>query len=174
MRRYGIWFGVSIVAGLMMSAAVARAADEEKDKKISPKNVPQRVMHSVNGRFPHAEITGVEKENENGGIVYDFELKQNGRKYEMDIKEDGTITEIEKEVKAKDVPAVTRAVKAKYPEAAIKEVMEVNVVTGKKEKPDHYEVTIGTGGKSKEVVVSLDGKSVKEEAEEKSEENPKQ
>ena len=65
--------------------------------------------------------------------------------------------------------AITKAVKRKYPTATIKEVMEVNKVTGKEEKPIHYEVTIETDGKKKEVIVSLDGKSVKEEGEEKKE-----
>jgi hypothetical protein len=46
--------------------------------------------------------------------------------------------------------------------------MEVNKVTGQEEKPIHYEVTIMTSAKKKtEVVVSLDGKSVKAEGEEK-------
>jgi len=47
----------------------------------------------------------VEKENEHGAVVYDLELKQGGRKYEMDVKEDGTIMEIEKQVMSSDVPA---------------------------------------------------------------------
>jgi hypothetical protein len=47
--------------------------------------------------------------------------------------------------------------------------MEVNKVTGKEEKPIHYEVTIDMDGKKKEVIVSLDGKSVKAEGEEKNE-----
>ena len=86
----------------------------------------------------------------------------------MDILEDGTLVEIEKEIAAKDVPQkVTKAIKEKYPTATVKEVMEVNKVTGKEEKPMHYEVTIETGGKSKEVIVSLDGKLKEEKKEER-------
>ena len=89
----------------------------------------------------------------------------------MDIHEDGTIMEIEKEILAKDIPrVVTKGVDAKYPKAAIKEVMEVNKVAGVKETPIHYEVTIVTAAKKKmEVIVSLDGKTVKTEAEEEKE-----
>jgi chaperone required for assembly of F1-ATPase len=47
--------------------------------------------------------------------------------------------------------------------------MEVNKVEGKKETPIHYEVTIEVDGKKSEVIVSLDGKTVKTEAEEKKE-----
>ena len=86
----------------------------------------------------------------------------------MDIHADGTIIEVEKEIK--DVPtAITKAVEGKYPKAKIVEVMEVNKVEGKKETPIHYEVTIEVDGKKSEVIVSLDGKTVKTEAEEKKE-----
>lgn len=48
--------------------------------------------------------------------------------------------------------------------------MEVNKVNGTEEKPDHYEVTLTTAEKkSMEVIVSLDGKRVKTEAEAKKE-----
>jgi uncharacterized membrane protein YkoI len=160
-------WAVSVAAGLVLLAAVARPDD--KAEKIPLEKVPKAVMDAIKGRFPGAEIASVEKEKEDGKIVYDVELKHQGRKYEMDIEENGTILEIEKEVAAKDVPAaVTKAVMDKYPKATIKEVMEVNKVKGKQETPDHYEVTLVTADKKeKEVVVSLDGKSVKAEGEDK-------
>ncbi len=163
MRRYVSLLGLALLAGLAL-AVVARA--EDKAEKVPLDKVPKAIMDAIKGRFPKAELTSVEKEKEDGKVVYDVELKENGRKYEMDIAEDGTIIEIEKEVPLKDVPAaITKAIEGKYPKATIKEVMEVNKVKGKEEKPDHYEVTIEVDKKSKEVVVSLDGKSVKGEGE---------
>jgi uncharacterized membrane protein YkoI len=160
MRGIVCGLGVSAAVGLLVLATAARA-----DEKIAPDKLPEKVKAALNGRFPGAEVTSAEKENENGAVVYDLELKHNGRKYEMDVKEDGTILEIEKEVKAKDVPAaVIKAVEAKYPGATIKEIMEVNKVKGKEETPVNYEIEIVTADKKeKEVVVSLDGKGVKEE-----------
>ena len=156
--------GLLVVAGLVLIAAAAQGDD--KAEKVPLDKVPKAVMDAIKGRFPGADISSVEKEKENGKIVYDVELKHQGRKYEMDIQEDGTIVEIEKEVPAKDVPAITKAVEAKYPKATIQEIMEVNKVKGKQETPDHYEVTLVTAAKKKlEVVVSLDGKSVKAEKE---------
>jgi uncharacterized membrane protein YkoI len=159
--------GVVVVAGLVVLAAVARADDKAKPEKVPLDKVPKAVMDAIKGRFPKAEISSVEKETEDGKVVYDVELKSEGRKYEMDIQEDGTIIEIEKEVALKDVPeAVTKALEAKYPKATIKEVMEVNKVKGKDETPDHYEVTLVTAEKKEiEVTVSLDGKKVKAEGE---------
>jgi uncharacterized membrane protein YkoI len=161
----------SIVAGLFASFLLLLTSGcnhhKEEGEKIEMSKVPANVMSAVNTRFPGASIDSVEKETEDGNVVYDIELKQQGRKYEMDIKEDGTVMEIEKEIK--DPPAaITKAIQAKYPGAKIKEVMEKDKVKGRQETPSEYEVTLtAADGKDKEVDVALDGSSVKEESEEK-------
>src|SRR5262245_29336937 len=159
----------SALAGLVLLAAVARA-DEKADKKsekIPADKIPKKVMDVVKARFPGAKITSVEKETADKKVMYDIELTHKGRKYEMDILEDGTVLEIEKEVDFKDLPeAVRKAIKARYPRAKVKVVMEVNLVKAKKETPDHYEVTLESAAKKTfEVLVSLDGKSIKGEGE---------
>src|SRR5262249_8922638 len=117
--------GVAAVAGGGVLAAVAGAGRGEG----APGQGPAKGPSAGEARFPGAELTSVEKETEEGKVVYDIELKHHGRKYEMDIHEDGTVIEIEKVVAAKDVPqAVTKGVLAKYPGARITEVMEVNKV----------------------------------------------
>jgi hypothetical protein len=149
------------MAGLVLLATVGQAAD--KPEKIPLDKVPKKIMKAIEGRFPGAKLTSVEKEKEGDKIVYDIELKYKGRKYEMDIQEDGTILEIEKEIPAKDLPKeVAKALKAKYPKATTKEVMEVYKVKGKKETLYHYEVLLMMGEKKEmEVTVSLDGKTIK-------------
>ena len=153
-----------IVCGLCGLAFLLIGCTTEKSdaKKIPMDKVPSGVMDSVNSRFPGAQVTSVEKETEEGNIVYDVEMQHEGRHCEMDIKDDGTVMEIEKQI---DPPAsVTNAIKNKWPNATIKEVMEKDKVMGKQETRDSYEVTISTdSGKEKEVVVGMDG-SVKEEA----------
>jgi uncharacterized membrane protein YkoI len=162
------WFGVSALAAMVLMGAVVRA-DEDKEKKIPLDKVPKVIRDAIDGRFPGADVKSVEKEKEGGKVVFDVDLTHQGRKYEMDILEDGTIIEIEKEVALKDLPeAVTRALREKFPQATIKEVMEVNKVKGKEETPIHYEATIETADKKKqEVIVSLDGKSIKKEGQDK-------
>src|SRR5262245_25014563 len=102
--------GVVAVAGLVLLAAAARAEDKKKAEKVPLEKVPKAVRDALEGRFPGAEVTSIEKETTGGKVLYDIELKHKGRKYEMDVYEDGTVVEIEKEVAAKDVPeAVTKA-----------------------------------------------------------------
>src|SRR5262249_1379676 len=143
------------------------------DEKVPIDKVPKKVMAAVKARFPGAKITTAGKGTTDGKVVWDIELTLKGRKYEMDIQDDGTVLEVEKEVKGDEVPeGGTKALKAKYPKAKVKVIMEVNKVKDKKEVPDHYEVTLETEGKKEiEVIVSLDGKSVKASGDEK--EKPK-
>ena len=162
--------GLCGVAAVLLAGTVAAA--DKKEEKISPDKMPKVVMDAVKAKFPDAEFTSVTKETEDGKVVYDIELKQKGKKHEMDIKEDGTVLEIEDEVDAKDLPAaVTKALEEKYPKSKLKEAMAVNKVTGTEIKLLHYELTVETAEKkSVEVLITADGKSVKEEGEEKKEE----
>jgi uncharacterized membrane protein YkoI len=155
-------FHVAVVVGLVVLMSLAQAADK-KEEKITADKVPQKVMDAVKARFARPEFVSITKETDNGKVVYDLEFKFEGRKYEMDVEENGTVLEVEKEVFLKDVPkAVLKVIEEKYPKSTVKEVMEVNLVKDNKEKPDHYEVTIETADKKTiEIEVSLDGKILK-------------
>lgn len=154
-----------LAAGAILAVLTGIHAADKKPEKIAFDKAPKPIQNAVNGRFPGADVTNLTKEDEDGKTVFDVELKHRGRKYEMDINEDGTIVEIEKEVALKDAPsALPKTLDGRYPKAKIREVMEVNKVKGKVETPDHYEITIETAdGKRHEVLVSLDGKTIKGE-----------
>jgi uncharacterized membrane protein YkoI len=157
---------LGICATVTVAGLVACGVAGAEDKKITPDKLPKAIADAIKARFPDGKITSAETEKEDGKVVFDIELTMGGTKFEADILEDGTIVEIEKEIK--EAPAaVAKGVTAKYPKAKIIEVMERYKVKDKKETLTDYEVTIDEGGKKTEVVVSLDGKSVKTEAEEK-------
>jgi hypothetical protein len=167
------WCAVVAVAGLVALGTAALADEKDKkEEKITADKLPKAVAAAVKEYFPDAEFTSITKETEGTKVVYDIELKEKGKKHEMDIQEDGTVLEIEDEVAAADLPAaVSKALEAKYPKATLKDAMAVNKMTGKEKKLLHYELTITTAEKkSVEVLISPDGKEVKEEAEEKKEE----
>ena len=169
MRRFFNWSRVAIAAGVIVLGTYGVRAADEKDeaKKIKESDVPQKVMDAVKARFPNAKIESVEREKEDGNVIYDIELTQDGRKYETDVKEDGTLVEVEKALDAKDWPAnVTQAVMAKYPRTTIKEVMEKSLVKDGKETVHEYEVVIRfNDSQEKELTVTPDGKVSEEAAE---------
>jgi len=157
---------VTAIVGSLVALGACASTHEQESGKLSVADVPERVRHTVDGRFPGASVDRVEREHEHGTTVYDFELRQDGRKYEADVAENGVLLEVEKEIALANVPeGVARAAQSKYPGATVREVMEVDVVRGTEERPDHYEVVVVVAGKKHEVNVSLDGKDVGEEDE---------
>src|SRR5437899_11976981 len=161
-RRLG-WVAAAVAAGLVLAVAATQAED-----KVDPDKIPKVVMDTLKSKFPKPEITKCTKEKEGGAVVYDIEFKQDGRKCEADIKEDGTMLNFEKEIALKDLPeAITKAVEKKYPKSTLKEAMEVTEIKDKKEVMDGYEINLQTADKKDvEVVVSPDGK-IKEDSGEK-------
>jgi uncharacterized membrane protein YkoI len=134
-----------------------------QDEPVDPDKLPPKVAATLKAKFPGAKITAATKTTENGEVVYDIEMTKNGRNHEMDVKENGGIVNFENEIAIKDLPrAVASAVKAKHPDATIKEAMEVMVIKNSKDTVEEYEVLIVTGDKKEiELTVSPDGKSIK-------------
>jgi hypothetical protein len=160
--------GAAVVALFVLAGSVVRADDKEKD-------IPKKVMDALKAKFPKAVIDKCTKEKEGDAVVYDIEFKEDGRKCEADIKEDGTIVNYEKEIAAKDLPkAVTETVEKKYPKATLKEVMEITEVKGKEEKLEGYEIVLVTADKKEvEVTIAPDGKVLEDSTEKKEEKKEK-
>jgi uncharacterized membrane protein YkoI len=155
---FRVAFAVTIVA------AIAGSLAQGSEVKIKADDLPKTVTAALHSRFPGLTIVSAAKETDAAGkIVFDVELKQKDRKYETDIKEDGGILEVEKEIASKNWSKDLRhTIAAKYPNSKITEVMEVDKVVGTAEVPDHLEITAETPDeKSIEVLTSLDGKSVR-------------
>ena len=146
------------LAGVAFLVAVASAQDE----KVEPDKLPQKVKDTLKMRWSTAKITVATKTMENGAVVYDIEMTQDGKKREADIKEDGSIVNFENQIAIKDLPkAVADAVKAKHPDATIKEAMETLVVKEGNDVVDEYEVLLETADKKEiELTVSVDGKKI--------------
>src|SRR5262245_17396005 len=149
---------VACVSGVVVLTSAVRGQDE----KVEADKLPQRVKDTLKAKFPGATVTTATKTKENNEVIYDIEMTRNGRKHEMDCKEDGTIVNFENEVAPKDLPkAVSDAVKAKYPGATIRSCMEVMITKDNKDVVEEYEIQIETADKKEvEVAVSPDGKSV--------------
>jgi len=155
-----LWGGVSaaVLTGLLLMASGGHA--QEKKDKLDIDKIPKKVMDTLKAKFPKAEIDKWTKEKEGADVVYDIEFKIEGRKWEADIKEDGTLLNFEKEISVKDLPEpVVKTVEKRYPKAKMKEVMEMTDVKGKEEKLHGYEIIVlKADGKSVEITVAADGK----------------
>jgi uncharacterized membrane protein YkoI len=156
--------GLVVLAGCNSGDAKKVAPENSADeRKISLDKLPEKVKAALDQRFSGAEVTNAEKETRNGQVVYDLELKHKAHRYELDVREDGIILQMYKEVADSDLPkSVIKALEEKYPKASYQEIMEVYKVEGKKEALTHYGVTLVTADKQKlEVEVSLEGKILK-------------
>jgi hypothetical protein len=142
-----------------------------KEEPVPQDKIPKKVMDALLAKFPKAKIDKCVKEKEGDDVVYDIEFKQEGRKCEADIKEDGTYINYEKAIDAKDLPKKCRdAIDKKYPKATLKEIMEETEVKGKDEKLSAYEVVLVTADKKEvEVKVSPEGKILEDTGDKKSE-----
>ncbi len=168
-RRFKGWSGglfTAVLAVLLLAVPAARAQDKDK---LDLDKIPKKVMDTLKAKFPKAEIHKWTKEKEGDTVIYDIEFKQEGRKFEADIKEDGSIHNWEKEIAAKDLPeAVTKAVEKRYPKATLKEIMQITEVKDKKEALEGYEIVLDTAEKKEvEVTVAPDGKILEDSGEKK-------
>ncbi len=150
------------VALIGLVSAGRLGADEEK---FPLDKLPKAVSEAVKKRFPKGEMTEAAKESENGKTVYEVTVKDGGTKIDVTLTPDGTITMLEKEIAAKDLPKeVTEAVEKKYPKATYKLAEEVIKVEDGKEKLSYYEVVVVTADKKTlELEVTADGNIKKEE-----------
>jgi uncharacterized membrane protein YkoI len=141
--------------------------DVEKTAKdnLELDKIPKVVMDALKAKFPKAELHQWTEEKEGDIIVYDLEFKQEGRKFEADIKADGMIHNWEKEIPVTDLPDTARnAVAKKYPKADPKEVMVITAVKDGKDTLEGYEIVIETADKKEvEVTVAPDGEILEEE-----------
>ena len=155
----------TILAGLLLAVPAACAQD-----KLDLDKIPKKVMDALKAKFPKAKIHKWTEEKEGDAVVYDIEFKQGDRKFEADIKEDGTILNFEEEVSVKDLPAaVKKAVGRRYPKAKLKEIMKITEIKDRKETRGGYEIVLETADKKEvEVTIADDGKVLEDPREKKS------
>jgi hypothetical protein len=123
-------------------------------------------MDALKAKFPAPVIAKWTREKEGGISMYDIEFKQDGQKFEADVKEEGIIDNWEKAIPVNELPHAARmTVDKKYPKSAIKEVMQTVSISNGKDVPEGYEITLVTSGnKAAEITVAADGKVLEESA----------
>ena len=114
MTRSGLKYYTKGVFALVLGGLLLVGAQAQD--KPGMHQIPKKVMDGLKAKFPKSDIQKWTKEKEDTMIVYDIEFTQGGRKFEADVKEDGTIHNWEKAIAAKDLPTpVQKAVDRRYP-----------------------------------------------------------
>ena len=123
--------------------------------------VPKAVMDAVKAKYPGAKLLGASTEKDGDKTVYEISLKFKGHHHDVTLEPEGTIVSIEKEIAAKDLPAVVaKAVNSKYPKATWKRVEELSKGDG---SLTGYEVVLVSAAKDTvEVVLDPQGKITQE------------
>jgi hypothetical protein len=83
------WF---VALALAFSSSLAFAGE-----KVKLEDVPAPVRETVKREAKDGRVGEIERERKNGRTVYEVEVHQNGKKYELKIGEDGKLIEKKKD-----------------------------------------------------------------------------
>jgi uncharacterized membrane protein YkoI len=160
-----------IVVALMLGAlgVIATAGFGDEGREAASAEMPALVAGAVAKAFPNAEVREVEKENENGFLLYTVTLASGGNELDVEVAPDGTIIGVEKEVSKGDLPAAVAAALAAAGGGEIKEVVRIETHAELKlvklDKPAvTYEAAVVVNGKTVELTIDSTGKVIAEKA----------
>ena len=135
------------VAGLTSMA-------QEKEKKITEKEVPAVIIQNFRQTYPKAIIRGYANETENGKQYYEIESRDGMTRRDVLYNPDGTVAEVEESLDPNRLPAAAlQAIKQKYPRAVI--TLAEKTTTGDKVT---FEVSAREGRKRFTMEFDSDGK----------------
>ncbi|MFB0509695.1 MAG: PepSY domain-containing protein [bacterium] len=87
---------------------------EKTDQKLKLSDLPTPVRTTVEKLTAGGVIKKIEKDEEDGKVVYDVEAKVKNQNVEFDIASDGTILTTEESVPYASLPAAVRSAAEKY------------------------------------------------------------
>ncbi|HTK82795.1 MAG TPA: PepSY-like domain-containing protein [Bacteroidota bacterium] len=168
MRRFD-WKVLFVLVLALSVAGAADAAQHKKkrrlrsiradvtEKKISRKALPAEVLKSFEEHYPTATIKAQTKETSEGNVYYEIESVDSSKNRNVLFKPDGSIVEVEVSIPVGSIPRFVRdGVKDKYPDARI-----VSAESVTRDSHAEYELVLGIGSRTIEVVVSPSGKVFK-------------
>ena len=85
-------------AGILSAISLSACFDSSNEVDIPLSEVPSSIITIVQNTLPGISLTEAEKEVKDDTVIYELEGKLiNGKEYEIEIAEDGTIIKIELE-----------------------------------------------------------------------------
>jgi hypothetical protein len=85
----------AMALGLLGAAQLVRAEDKEKEEgkeqKVEFKAVPEAVQATLTAEAGGAAIATVDKEEDDGKVIYEADVVIKGKNYEIKVAADGTL-----------------------------------------------------------------------------------
>lgn len=80
-----IIYSLAALAGLALATPVALADD------VTMEQLPDPVRQTIQREIGSAQVGEIERDEERGRTYYEVEFVENGRRYELDVGEDGQV-----------------------------------------------------------------------------------
>jgi putative PepSY-like beta-lactamase-inhibitor len=142
-----------IVAGLVTAATIAPAREE----KVTQAQVPPAVLQAIAAAYPGARLTGFEQESQDGNVVYEIGIDQEGKTADVSVTAGGFLVAEERLIDSTALPAAVQHALATSPYGT-RRVLKVEKVT-RMASPDapEFEVVVQDGAKERELVFTAAG-----------------
>jgi len=144
------------------------SCEDEQERPVTEKEVPQVVLQAFNNSYPGATIKEYAEETEDGQIFYEVSCEFEGRKIDAIYNTDGTVLAIEEVIPADELPDIIhQAIVKEFQQFSIELVEKIE-----KEGKQFFEVKLlNTKNQKKyELLFSNDGKLIEQEKMEEDEE----
>lgn len=145
---------------LVLGSTTAVGAAEKKEQTVTLDQVPQKVKDTLAEYAKPAEVKSIEKSVDDGQNVYEFDIEQGSRSYELSVTTQGKFWGTEEDMELSAMPA--DAQKALQTQAGGAKLTETEKLVDEDKKVT-YQAGYEKGGKKFEVEVEANGKLVNSE-----------
>jgi uncharacterized membrane protein YkoI len=160
--RHIIMSLAAVAVSVGITACVS--AGGEKEDAVSMDKVPQAAKDALEQYASESDVKGVEKGDQDGTKVYEFDITQGARSFELAVTPDGKFMGTEENIQLTDMPeAAQAALKAQTGDGKLSGFEKA---VGQNHKTT-YEADIEKNGKKTEVAVDADGNVVSTESADK-------
>lgn len=150
-----------VAVGVIAGCAALKESNAENDQAVSMAAVPDAVQQTLKDYASESEVKTVSKGDQDGTQVYEFDIEQGARKFELTVTPGGKFMGTEEGVKLSTLPVAAQATLTAQAVGGKLEGCEKAVDENHKTA---YEGVIDKNGKKTEVTVDANGKIVSTEA----------
>jgi uncharacterized membrane protein YkoI len=96
------------------------ACEEESEKKITEKEVPQAVLNAFTAQYPDATVNEYSEEIDDGKTYYEISFQSGDQKIDISYDPEGKMVVLEESIPADEMPIqIKKAITAKIPQYSL-------------------------------------------------------